>query len=340
MRILGIVLLVFLFLPLANASAAADSAQSSYHALQKFSVPGEGSSDYISVDSTARRLYVSHGTRLEVLDADTGEVVGQILDTPGVHGAAIAPDLKKGFTSNGRDKSVTIFDTETLKTIKKVTVGDPDFILYDSFSKRVFPLSAKVTVIDAITGNTLGEVDLGGTPEAGASDGNGTLYVNLVDKGAVAVVDVRSLKVTKTFAIDRCTSPRSLLYDGASRRLFVGCTGWLAVLDAATGRIVGGSLMCSAEDAAGWDPDNKLIFESCAEGVISIIRQRSPDYYELVDTVKTEIHSGTMAFDSKTKKIFQPTAKFETVPNTDSKYPYPFKPQMIPGSFSVLVVGK
>src|SRR5262249_41275476 len=275
---------------------------------------GDGGWDYITLDSVARRLYVSHGTRLEVLDADSGKVVGQISDTPGVHGAAIARELKRGFASNGGDASLTIFDIETLKSIKKVSVKRPDFILYDPFTKRVFPMNAKTTVLDAQTEEKVGEVDLGGDPEAAVSDGKGTMYVNLADKKMVAVVDPQALKVTKTYSMDHCTSPHSLSYDAKAQRLFVGCRDGLTVLDATTGKVVGRSLICSGVDAGAYDPESKLIFESCAEGVISVVHQVTPDYYELVDTVKTQLWAKTMAFDPKTKRIFLPTAQIETVP--------------------------
>jgi hypothetical protein len=310
-----------------------------YHLDKKYAIPGDGGWDYISIDSRARRLYVSHGTQLEVLDADSGKIIGQILDTPGVHGAAIAPELKRGFTSNGRDKSVTIFDLETLQPIKKVTVNGTDAIVYDPFSKRVFPLTEKVTVINAKTGDMTGEVDLGGSPEAGVADGKGVLYVNLADKNAVAVVDTQSLQVTRLYPLDHCSSPHSLSLDTVNSRLFVGCRDGLAVLDATNGKVVGRSQICSGVDSGGFDPESKLIFESCGEGVISVIQQVAPDYYVLVDAIKTEIGAKTMAFDPKTKKIFLPTADFETVPNSDPKFPYPFKRQIKPGSFHVLVVG-
>jgi DNA-binding beta-propeller fold protein YncE len=316
------------------------STGTSYRLAGRYNLGGDGGWDYISIDSVARRLYVSHGTELEVVDADTGKVVGQIPDTPGVHGAAIAPELKRGFTSNGRDKSVTVFDTETLKPIKKTSANGTDFILYDPFTKRVFPMSEKVTVLDAQTGDQVGELDLGGSPEAGVSDAKGMTYVNLVDKKAIAAVDAKALTVTKTYPIENCTSPHSLSYDGANQRLFVGCRDGLAVLDATTGKVVGRSMICSGVDAGGFDPENKLIFESCGEGVISVIQQLSPDYYQLVDTVRTQLYAKTMAFDPKTKKMFLPTAEFETVPNTDPKVPFPFKMQIRPGTFTVLVVSK
>jgi DNA-binding beta-propeller fold protein YncE len=313
------------------------SAQSSYHLAQQFPIPGDGGWDYISVDSGQKRLYVSHSRQVEVLDEESGKGLGVIANTPGVHGIAIAPELKRGFTSNGGDGSVTIFDTETLKTIKKVKANDPDFILYDPFSKRVFPMNSEVTVIDATTGETAGEVDLGGDPEEAVSDGKGTLYVNLADKGALAVVDAQALKVTKTWPVDDCVSPHSLAYDATSQRLFIGCrNSTLAVVDALTGKVVAHQQTCSGVDAGGFDPDSKLIFISCSEGVITVIHELTPDHYELVDTVKTQLWARTMALDPVTKKIFLPTADIETVATTDPKKPFTRK--MKPGSFRVLVV--
>jgi outer membrane protein assembly factor BamB len=233
---------------------------------------------------------------------------------------------------------VRIFDTETLKPIKRVSVNGTNAIVYDPFTKSVFPMSEKITVLDAPTGEQVGEVDLGGDPEAGVPDGKGTVYVNIADKKAVAVVDPQTLKDMTTYPIDYCTGPPSLSYDAANQRLFVGCRDGFAVLDATNGKVVGRSQMCSGVDSGGFDAENKLIFESCAEGVISVIPQVSPDYYQLVGTVKTRLYAKTMTFDPKTKKIFLPTAEFETIPNTDPKFPYPFKRQMKPGTFHVLVV--
>jgi DNA-binding beta-propeller fold protein YncE len=315
----------------------AESAENPYRVVGKYEVPGDGGWDYISIDTDARRLYVSHGKQVEILDADTGRIVGAIASTPGVHGAAIAPELKRGFTSNGGDRSVTIFDTVTLKTIGRVSVNDPDFILYDSFTKRVFPMDEKITVLDAISGDKVGEVDLGGDPEAAASDGRGTVYVNLADKGAIAVVDAQTLNVTKTYPIEDCKSPHSMSFDPDSQRLFVGCRdGSLAVVDARNGKMVDRSLMCSGVDAGAYDEGDKLIFESCAEGVISVIKEVVPGDYELVETIKTELFARTMAFDPKTKRIFLPTADLETVSTQDRQRPY--RTRVKPDSFRVLVV--
>lgn len=312
-------------------------AQSSYRLVNQFPIGGEGGWDYISVDHASKRIYVSHSKQVEVLDEDSGKSIGVIPDTPGVHGIAIAPELKRGFISNGGDGSVTIFETETLKTIRKVKANDPDFIHYDPFSKRVFPMNEKITVLDATTGETAGKVDLGGDPESAVSDGKGTLYVNLADKAAVAVVDAQALKVTKTYPIDDCVSPHSMAYDHANQRLFIGCrNSMLAVVNALTGKVVAHQQTCSGVDAGDFDSERKLVFISCAEGVVSIIHEVSPDYYELVDTVKTQLWARTMALDPVTKRIYLPTADIETVATSDPKKPYARK--MKPGSFRVLVV--
>jgi len=323
----------------AKAANVPAPAQSGYKVIKKYSVPGEGGWDYIAIDSAARRVYASHESQVQVLNVDTGKVVGHISATPGVHGVALAPEFHRGFTSNGGDKSVTIFDTDTLTPIKKVQLqSGTDFILYDPFSKRVFPMNERTYVIDAQTGNVAGTVDLGGIPEAAVSDGRGTIYVNLADKNAIAVLDPNVLSVTKIYPIQYCTSPHSLSYDAANHRLFVGCRGWLAALDATSGKLVGGSLICSGVDSSAFDPETHLIFESCGEGVVSIIRQTTPDYYELIETLPTQLWAKTMAFDPLTKNIYLPTAVFETLPKTD---PQNLPQRRIkPESFTVLVLAK
>lgn len=309
-----------------------------YKVTRKFPVSGEGGWDYIAVDGDSRRLYVSHGDVIQVLNADSGKLIGQVA-APGAHGVALAPDLQRGFTSNGKDKSVTVFNTKTLAVIKTVKLeSGTDAILYDSFTKRVFPINEKITALDAQTGDVVGTVDLGGDPEAAASDGKGTVYVNLADKMAVAAVDPKALAVTKTYPIEHCTSPHSLSFDGATQRLFVGCREGFVALDATTGKAVATSLMCTGVDASGFDPESKLIFESCAEGVITVERQFTPDNYRIIETIPTKLWARTMAFDPKTKNIYLPTADFEFLPDPDPQKP----PQRRwkAGSFQVLVVSR
>jgi DNA-binding beta-propeller fold protein YncE len=322
----------------AQASPAAIPVDTSYKVSKQFAVSGEGGWDYIAIDSDSRRLYVSHGDVIQVLNADSGKLEGQIA-APGAHGVALATEFHRGFTSNGADKSVTIFDTNSLATIKNVKLqGGTDAILYDPFTKRVFPMNEKITAIDAQTGEVVGTVDLGGDPEAGVSDGKGAVYVNLADKGAIAVIDPKSLTVTKTYPVENCTSPHSLSFDGTNQRLFVGCREGFVAVDATSGKIIHTSLMCREVDASGFDAENKLVFEACSEGVISVIRQMTPDNYRIVETIPTKLWAKTMAFDPKTKNIYLATADFEFLPSSDPKKP----PQRRwkPGSFTVLVVSK
>lgn len=315
---------------------AGSASTPSYHIAYQYPIPGNGGWDYVNIDSAARRIYASHGERVEVLDADAGTQIGQILDTPGVHGVALAPELNRGFTSNGGDQSVTVFELQTLRPITKVSVNPPDFILYDSFSQHVFPLSKVTSVLDAKSAKSVAQIDLGGEPEAGVSDEKGTVYINLKDNAQVAVVDAKSLKLRNTFPIANCQRPHSLAYDGANHLLFIGCVEYLAVMDVATGKTFLGSLLCSGVDSGAFDRDSKLIFESCAEGVISVIQQISADSYQLVDTIKTTIGAKTMAFDSRTKRIFLPVADVEIVSSKD-----PQRAQIVrrkPESFRILVV--
>jgi DNA-binding beta-propeller fold protein YncE len=309
---------------------------SGYRVTREFSLPGDAAWNHIVIDRNTRREYVSHGDEIQVLSADSGRLLGQI-PAPGAHGVALAPDLQRGFTSNGKDKSVTVFDTKTLAVIKSVKLeGGTTAVLYDPFTKRVFAINQKTTALEAQTGEVAGTVDLGGDPEAAVSDGKGTVYVNLADKMAVAVVDPKSLTVTKTFPIDYCTSPHSLSVDGATQRLFVGCREGFVVLDALTGKSVATSPMCSGVYASTFDSESKLVFEFCSEGVISVIRQMTPDNYRVIAAIPTQLWAATMVFDPKAKTINSPTGDFEFIPDADpTKLP---QRRRKAGSFTVLVV--
>jgi hypothetical protein len=336
-KTLSLLLIVIMSVALNYATAA--SAYTAYRPGAHFDIGGEGGWDYASVDSEDRRLYVSHYKQLEVLDADTGRIVGIVSGTQGVHGAAIAHDLGRGFTSNGQDNSVSIFDLSSLKVIRKVPVNRPDFILYDSFSHRVFPLNEKTTVLDATTGDTVGQVDLGGEPEAAVADGKGTVYVNLVNVGAIAVIDAKSLKVTRRYSIrESCVAPKSLSLDLTNRRLLVGCSNGFRVVDADSGRIVGSSTMCGGVDGGAFDPQSRLVFESCAEGVVSVIRQVTPDVYELAQTVGTQLFAKTMAFDSKTRRIYLPVADLEWPDNSEDARKSTVRSRLVPATFRILVL--
>ena len=304
---------------------AAPATSGGYSVTKKISIPGQGSWDYLSVDEGARRLYVSHGTQVEVLDIDAGTVVGNIPKTPGVHGVAIAPELGRGFVSNGQAANVTIFDLKTLKPIADVPTGQkPDAIIYDPATSRVFAFnggSNSATAIDAATGKVAGTVNLDGGPEFAAADGNGFVFDNLEDESMVLKINSRDLKVEQRWPTAPCASPSSMAMDRTNRRLFLGCRSRvMAVMNADTGQIITTLPIGDHVDATAFDPETKLIFNSNGEGTITVIHQDSPDRYSLVETVKTAPRAKTMALDPKTHQLFLSTAEN--------------------GKFEVLVVGK
>ncbi len=315
-----------------------------YKVVGRYPIGGVGGFDYISIDSSARRLYVSHGTQVEVLDADNGKIIGTIADTPGVHGAAIAAAFKHGFTSNGREHKVSMFDTTTLQLIKKIDVGrGPDGIYYDDRTKRVFTNnhgSHDITAIDASSGEVVGTVAAKGDGEQAIIGKDGLIYVNSEDTAEVIAFDPKSLEVKQRFPIGVAKTPTGLAYDAKTNRLFIGCRNEpkMVVMDAATGRVINSFPIGAGVDYAGFDPDARLIFFSCGDGNLSIYREKSADVYEDAGAVKTQPSAKTMAFDPKTKKIFLPAAEYSEGP--------PAQPggrptrTMKPGSFVIVVVGK
>lgn len=315
-----------------------------YKVVGRYPIPGVGGFDYVTLDSSARRLYVSHATQVEVLDADSGKVVGTIPDTPGVHGVAIAPALNHGFTSNGREDKVSMFDPSTLKLIKKIDVGKgPDGIYYDDRTKRVFTNnhgSHDISAIDARTGEVVGTVKAGGDGEQAIIGADGLIYVNSEDTAEVVVFDPKSLEVKKRFPINVAKTPTGLAYDAKSNRLFIGCRNEpkMVVMNAANGKVINSFPIGKGVDYAGFDPQARLIFFSCGEGTLSIYHEKSADDYEDAGSVKTQPSAKTMAFDPKTKKIFLSAAEYLETPNADpTKRP---QRSVKPGSFVVLVVGK
>ena len=301
---------VLSFVPAAVAAPPANG----YSIVKKIPIPGQGSWDYLIVDEAARRLYVSHATQVEVLDVDSGSIVGSIPNTQGVHGIAVAPELGRGFTSNGQASTVTMFDLKTLKPIADVPVGKkPDAIIFDPATSRVFAFngdSNSATAIDAATGKVAGKVDLGGGPEYAAADGNGFVYNNLEDESLVLKIDSRKLTVEQRWPTAPCASPSSMAIDRANRRLFVGCRSKvMAVMNADTGKVITTLPIGDHVDATAYDPQTKLIFNSNGEGSITVIRQDSPDKYSVVETVKTVPKAKTMALDPKTHQLFLSTAE-------------------------------
>ena len=327
------------------AALAWAAAGPGYHVAKTYTLGGEGGWDYLNADANARRLYISRGTHVIVLDVDSGKTVGDIPDTQGVHGIALAPDLGRGFTSNGREGTVTIFDTQTLKPIgEKVKVGEnPDAILYDPASKRVFTFNGRsqdASAIDATSGKVLGTIKLDGKPEFAASDGQGTVFVNIEDKSELTVIDPSTLAVKAKWPLAPCTEPSGLAIDRKHRRLFAGCDNkMMAVVDADSGKVLATPAIGEGVDATAYDDETGLAFASCGEGVLTVVKQESPDKYSVAENAQTERGSRTMALDSKTHDVYTVTAKFGPRPAATADNPHP-RPPILPDSFVVLVVSK
>ena len=327
------------------AALALAAAGPGYHVAKTYKVGGEGGWDYLIADGNSNRLYISRATHVIVLDVDSGNTVGDIPDTQGVHGIALAPDLGRGFTSNGREGSVTIFDIQTLKPIgEKVKVGEnPDAILYDPATKRVFTFNGRSqdsTAIDGASGKVLGTIKLDGKPEFAASDAKGTVFVNIEDKSELTVIDPSTLAVKAKWPLAPCTEPSGLAIDRKHRRLFAGCDNkMMAVVDADNGKILAIPAIGEGVDATAYDDETGLAFASCGEGVLTVVKQESPDKYSVAESVKTQRGARTMALNTKTHDVYTVTANFGPRPAATADNPHP-RPPILPDSFVVLVVSK
>jgi DNA-binding beta-propeller fold protein YncE len=325
------------------AAVALAAAGSGYHVVKTYKVGGDGGWDYLTTDSDARRIYISRGTHVIVVDADSGKIVGDIADTPGVHGIALAPELGRGFTSNGREGTVSIFDIKTLATSSKVKVGDnPDAILYDPATKRVFTFNGRSqdsTAIDAASGKVLGTIKLDGKPEFAASDAKGEIFVNIEDKSELVAIDPNKLEVKAKWPLAPCTEPSGLSIDRKNRRLFVGCDNkMMAVVDADSGKVLATPPIGDGVDATAFDAGTGLAFASCGEGVLTVVKEESPGKFTAED-VPTQKRARTLALDAKTHNVFVVTAEFGPQPAATTDNPRP-RPPILPDSFVVLVVGK
>jgi len=312
---------------------------SGYKLVKSVPIGGEGGWDYLYVDSEARRVYISRGTHTMVMDADTYAVVGDIADTQGVHGIAIAADLGRGFTSNGRTNDVTIFDLKTLKPIGKVqTDQNPDAIVYEPVSKRVFTFNGRgknATAINAADGTVAGTIPLGGKPEFAAVDGKGSVFVNNEDTSELHHLDAQNLKELHKWSLAPCKSPSGLTMDRKNRRLYAVCDDKVSVVvDADAGKVVATPAIGDGPDAAGFDPATGYFFASCGEGILTVIHEDSPDKYTVVENVPTKRSARTMGLDLKTHTIFMPAADF------DPPAPGERRGKMKPDSFVILVVAK
>jgi DNA-binding beta-propeller fold protein YncE len=315
---------------------------SGYKVVKTIPIGGAGRWDYAVVDSDARRLFVSHQTHVVVLDADSYAIVGDIPGSLGVHGIALAPELGRGFTSNGRVNTITIFDLKTLKAIGSVQAGgiNPDAIYYDAKSKRVFAFngkSANAIAINAADGTVAGIVPVGGKPEFAVGDDQGHVFVNIEDKSELLQIDTQKLSVLHRWALAGCKEPSGLAIDRKNHRLFSVCGNRkMMVVDADTGKVVATPAIGDDPDAAGFDPGTQLAFSSNGgSGDLTVIHQDSPDRYTVLEAVPTKKYARTMAIDLKNHNIFLPIADFEAVTPKGQDEP-PIKPN----TFGVLLVSK
>jgi DNA-binding beta-propeller fold protein YncE len=338
MKVFPLVAIVFF-------SVCALAAAPGLHVTKSYKLGGEGGWDYLTIDKDSRRLFISHSTHVLVVDADSGKQVGEIPDTPGVHGIALAKDLQRGFVSNGREGTVSIFDLETLKPINKVkAVGEnPDAILFDPATKRIFTFNGRghdSTAIDAATGEIIRRIALGGKPEFAVSTGAGEIFVNIEDKSEIVSLDPKDLKIKARWPLAPCEEPSGLAMDIKNRRLFSGCDNkMMAVVNADTGKVVTTLPIGDGVDANAFDPETALAFASCGDGTLTVVREDSPDKFSAIQNVPTARGARTMALDPTTHQIFLVTAKFGPPPARTADQPHP-RPAILPDTFELLVVGK
>ena len=329
------------FLSLAVPSVAL--AQASYHLITQWKIGGDGGWDYIAADAGAHRLYVTHGARVEVLDSDSGKLIGAITGLQGTHGVAIDAVGKYGYISDGRANAVVVFDRKTLKTVISIPAGtNPDGIVYEPVTKTVWAFngrSSNATVIDAKTQKVVATIPLPGKPEFPVADGKGNVYDNIESKNEIVRFDAAAQKITAEWPLADCDSPSGLAIDPASRHLFAVCDGKkMAVADADTGKVLATPEIGDGPDAAGFDAKDKLAFSSNGEGTLTVVDAGKPGF-PVVQTVTTQRGARTMAFDSANGRIYLPTAQFGPRPAATAENPHP-RPAIVPDSFTVLVVGR
>jgi YVTN family beta-propeller protein len=331
--------------PGTGSAAEPAPADSSPTVLQRWNLGGSGGWDYITLDSGARRLFVSRGTRVDVVDTGTGKIIGSIADTKGVHGIALAEKLKRGYTSNGKADSVTEFDLDTLKTIREVPVSghNPDAILFDSVTQRVFTFNGRskdVTVLDSATMSVIATLPVPDKPEFAVADGEGRVYVNIEsESGQMVEIDSRKLTVAATWPLPGCASPSGLAIDKAQHRLFSVCDGnVMAITDATTGKQVAKMKIGAGPDAAAFDPKRGLAYSSNGDGTLTVVRQESADRYHVAASVATKPGARTMALDTVSGRIYLVSSDFGPPPAATPEQPHP-RPAQLPDTFTVLVVG-
>ena len=317
---------------------------SGYHLVKKVKLGGPGGWDYLEVDPATHRLFISRGTHVIVVDPELGKIVGDIPDTKGVHGIAIANEFDRGYTTNGGTSDSTMFELTSLKVLGTTkTDKDTDAVIYDPFSKRVFAFNGDAntaSALDAATGKLVGTFPLGGGPEFGASDGKGKIFVNLEDKSSLVKFDSKSLKIENTWPLAPCESPSGLAIDAANEILVVGCHNKLmAFVDGNSGKVLGTVPIGQGVDANRFDPVTGYAFASCGDGTLTVAREDSPTKFSLVEMIQTQRGARTMAVDYATHAVYLVTAEFGPAPAPTTENPRP-RPTMIPDTFTLLIYGK
>jgi DNA-binding beta-propeller fold protein YncE len=325
------------------ASGGQAASQPQYHIAHEVKLPGDEGWDYLAFEQGGHRLFIAHGTQVQVVDTERLALVGSIADTPGVHGIALAPDVGRGYISAGRAGSIVVFDLKTLARLKEIkTTGDnPDAIIYEPSTHRVFSFNGRgrnATAVDARTDAVIGTIALDAKPEFAVADGRGHVYVNFEDKSSLAAIDPQRLSVIAVWPISGCEAPSGLALDAAGQRLFAGCANKvMAVMDATTGRTLGTAPIGAGVDAAAYDPGTHLAFASCGEGVLSAVRLGATGAPELAQSFVTQRGARTMALDERTHRIFLVTTDFGPAPPATPERPHP-RPPIQPGTFRLLVL--
>lgn len=331
-------LTVLLYSTLFSGQIFAQTA-SGYKVTNTFNIASPGGWDYLAAGPSSNRLYVSHGAQVNILDKTTGDSLGVIPNTTGVHGIAFVQSLNKGYTSNGRLNNVTVFNTSTGEVTGHISVGqNPDAIIYDDYSKKIITCNGQskdLSIIDPEKDAVVTTIPVGGKPETAVSDGEGKIYVNIEDKNEIAIVDIKTKEVKARWSIAPAEGPTGLAIDRRTHRLFAGCEKQLVIVNAENGKIETTVKIGDGCDGVAFDPERKLVFASCGEGVMSVIQEISASKFTLIDNVPTKRGARTICLDEETHVVYTPTADFQPQPPGAKSWP-----QMIPGTFKVLVVSK
>jgi YVTN family beta-propeller protein len=322
-----------------HAASTSSSKLPRYRLGQEVSLPGDEFWDYLTADGNGKRLFVAHGTRVQVLNLTDNKLAGEIADTPGVHGVALADDLGRGYISAGRSGMIVVFDLKSLARLQeiKATGDNPDAILYDAFTHKIFSFNGRgrnVTVIDAKTNEITATIAVDAKPEAGVTDLAGHVYLNLEDKHSIAVIDAKKAVLEKTWPLAGCEEPSGLAIDRKHQRLFSVCGNKImAIVDAKSGRMVTTVPIGARVDGTVFDAKTELAFASGGDGTMTIVHEDTPDKYSVVQTVTTKVGARTLTLDETTHKVYTATAKFNIDPAKPNQ-----RPTVEPGSFSILTL--